>query len=134
MTSMEIHHIGYLIKQMDPAIDEFTGLGYEVESEPVLDDVRKAHIAFVVMGDYRVELICPTSKESPIYPLLTRYRNAPYHICYYTDELESDIERLSDEGYVLIDEPEIAPAIAPGGKRVAFMMSNKIGMLELLER
>lgn len=128
---MKIHHIGYLVKRMPKAIAKFTFLGYVIESEEIVDDHRKAAICFMVNGEYRVELICPLGKDSPIYGLLSKYRNSPYHICYECHDIKESIMTLSENGFTVIQEPQEAVAIS--GKPVAFMMGADLGMIELLE-
>ena len=80
---------------------------------------------------YIIELVSPTDTESVVAGLLKKYKNCPYHICYQTSDLTSDLEALSSQGYVVIDTPTPAPAI--GGRRVVFLMNAALGMIELLE-
>ena len=84
---MKIHHVGYLAKSIDKTEKKFFELGYEVEQPTKYDEIRDIKIEFLRNGDYRVELIEPASKNSPLYPLLKNYKNSPYHICYVTDDL-----------------------------------------------
>lgn len=106
-------------------------LGFCEESPAVFDPLRRANISFWRNGGYRVELVGPEGKDSPLYPLLRKYKNTPYHLCYETAQLQSEIRRLEDLGYRLIREPEEAPCI--GGRKAAFLMDPDIGIVELLE-
>lgn len=129
---MKIHHIGYLVKNIELSVNKFLQLdNYEILKESTWDEDRKAYISFLQKENYCIELIAPT-KESDIYPLLKRYKNSPYHICYEVDRytIEKEIVRLEKMGYMLMKE--IAPAIVIGGK-VAFLISADMGMVELLE-
>lgn len=142
---MRIHHIGYLVKHMDAAISEFEKLGFSLkengfsENTPnkrggggiTRDSIRSINISFMENGAYCVELVEPWGLESPIYGLLKKYKNCPYHICYYSDDLERKIKQLEHEGWMLFQPPETAPAI--GGKKVAFLIHPAIGMIELVE-
>ena len=128
---MKIHHVGYLTKKMDKAIKAFTDLGYTIEKETKYDEIREINIAFLINGDYRVELIEPVSKESPMYPLLKNYKNTPYHFCYITDDIEASISKLNDMGYMVIHKPEIAPCI--DDNRVSFLINPSMGIIELVE-
>lgn len=128
---MRIHHIGYLVKDLQEAEKHFLHLGYLREAECIYDAARDADICFYLNGEYRVELVAPKSQESVAYGLLKRYKNTPYHICYFSKDLEKDIEVLQDNGFLQIDEPEKAVAI--GNRRVVFLYSNQMGMIELLE-
>jgi methylmalonyl-CoA/ethylmalonyl-CoA epimerase len=128
---MKIHHVGYLAKNISKTEKKFFELGYTVESPTAYDNIRQINIEFLVNGDYRVELIQPMSEESPMYPLLKRYKNSPYHFCYEVDDLDRAVADLSGKGYTVIQEPEIAPCIE--GKRVAFLNNISMGIIELVE-
>lgn len=82
-------------------------------------------------GSYCVELVEPWGSESPIYGLLKKYKNCPYHLCYCSDDLNREIQQLEKEGWMLFQPPEAAPAI--NGKKVAFLINVEIGMIELVE-
>ena len=128
--AMKIHHIGYLVKKLDKALPRFEELGYSVEKAPVYDGYRKADIAFLVMDGYRIELVCP-HKESDVYPLLKRFGNSPYHICYETEEPEREAALLKDSGYTVFTDLQPAPAIG-GQARVIFLINSRMGIIELL--
>ncbi len=128
---MKVHHIGYLVKKMDKAIPSFEALGYTLTVPATWDEGRDAEICFLENDGYCVELICP-SKESALFPLLKQYGNAPYHICYVCDDLERAIEELKQQKFMLFKEPASAPVIGASAK-VAFLISNRAGMIELVE-
>jgi methylmalonyl-CoA/ethylmalonyl-CoA epimerase len=77
-------------------------------------------------------LVSPYAKESVVYRLLSVYGNAPCHLCYLSDNLEKDAEELSHDGF-LVFEPE-SPAPALENRNVVFLVSSKIGIIELLEK
>lgn len=128
---MEVHHIGYIVKKIEKSIESFRTLGYSLTIPSTWDDGRKANICFLENNGYCVELICP-SKESLLYPLLKQYNNAPYHMCYKCDNLEQAIEKLKRQRFMLFKESAPAPVIGVNA-RVAFMMSSRVGMIELVE-
>ncbi|MEG0654922.1 MAG: VOC family protein [Hydrogenoanaerobacterium sp.] len=97
----------------------------------IFDITRKVYICFMVNKNYRVELISPEGKESPIYSLLTKYKNTPYHICYCTHDLEDTIKNMLEHGFMIFQEPAVAPAIQ--NKKVVFMISPEIGIVEILK-
>ena len=128
---MQIHHIGYLVKNLEKSLAQFKALGFEVERETKYDSLRQINICFVTNEGYRVELVEPATTDSPMDPLLKRYKNAPYHICYITDDLGSEMTKLMDMGYSVINEPLEAPCI--DGRKVAFLLNSSVGMIELVE-
>ena len=129
---MKIDHIGYAVKRIDRAITAFQKLGYEFE--PVIDDTdRNVKLAFGDKDGYRIELVAPLDKKqgSPVDQYLSNAVGTPYHICYESDNLDSEIEELKVQGYKVVIEPR--PAVAFGGRRVVFMMNIGFGLLEIVE-
>ena len=129
---MEVHHIGYLVKNIDDSRIKFLELGYEAETSKEYDDIRGIYIQFLVNGNYRVELIEPASEKSQFHSALKRFRNLPYHICYVTEDIDGSIDEYAMKGFMLSQAPELAPCI--GNRRVAFMQSPTMGIIELLEK
>jgi len=128
---MKIHHIGYLVKKLGRSEEAFSKIGFTVEKEAVYDHIRDVNISFMLNGEYRVELIEPASKDSPLYPLLKNYKNSPYHICYLADDLEASRTELEAQGFMVIQDTQTAPAL--DGRNVIFMVSADIGIIELVE-
>lgn len=128
---MTVHHIGYLVKKLDRAAADFAALGYEAQGGPCRDEGRGVDILFLRKDGYTVELVSPFSPGSVVAGLIKTYKNAPYHICYETADFERELAALESGGYTRMDEPMPAPAI--GGRRVCFLYSARIGMIELLE-
>ena len=128
---MKIHHIGYLVKKIEVSKEEFMTLGYEMLQDVVHDSYRDADICFLKQDGYVVELVSPCSKESVVYSLMERYKNAPYHICYETESFDKDLSELEQKGYMIIAESMPAPALE--SRRVAFLINPFIGIIELLD-
>lgn len=129
---MTIDHIGYAVKRIDRAMSSFEKLGFVFD--PIVDDTdRNIKIAFGENNGYRIELVSPLDKEkeSPVDTYLGNIGPTPYHICYRSDDLDREIENLKTKGFKVIKDP--ARAVAFGGKRVVFLMSLGIGLMEIVE-
>lgn len=131
MSTLTIHHIGYLVKKIVPAIRSFEALGFQVAREVTRDDIREVDICFLEKDGYRVELVSPYSATSVVAGLLKKYKNCPYHICYETSHFEEALEELTSHGYVMMGSPTPAPAIDQ--HTVVFLMNASLGMIELLD-
>lgn len=127
---MKVHHIGYLVKNMKDAKQEFMKLGF-ADAGITRDEYRGIDICFMDNSGYVVELISPFRDDSVASGLIKKYKNSPYHLCYISENLSEDVEKLAAEGYVQMDEPRPAPAI--DGRKVVFMMNGSIGLIELVE-
>lgn len=131
MINLQIDHIGYLVKKIEPAAAQFHCLGFECVSEVTHDTIRKVDILFMKKDGVCIELVSPYDKDSVVANLIKIYRNAPYHICYSSSKFQSDLTELQENGFVLTNEPQAAPAF--GGRQVAFLFSAKIGLVEILD-
>ncbi len=130
MTSLSIHHIGYLVKKIEKAKDTFLSLGYQIEQDTLRDEIRKVDICFLIKDGYRVELVSPYAEDSVVSGLMKRYKNSPYHICYETTDFDAALTDLTAGGFIAIDTPTPAPAL--GGRDVVFLSSAVLGMIELM--
>ena len=128
---MKVHHVGYLVKNIDKSRNAFCILGFSEISEICYDSYRDVNILFMRNGNETIELVSPASDHSPIAPLMKHYRNSPYHICYETDDIVKDTILLQNAGYILFDPPKPAPAI--DNRTVCFFQNANTGITELLE-
>ena len=131
---MKVHHIGYLVADIDAAISEFVAVGWKVRQAKLYDSARKVYLCFLENSGVMIELVCPSEDCKLFTALQRRIGNAPYHVCYFPDEVngfDAAIEALQNAGYFMTQAPEAA--IAFGGRRVAFMMNPEIGLVEILE-
>ena len=131
---MKVHHIGYLVGNMSDSLKEFRRLGYEIQQETIHDPLRNINICFVENGSTLVELIEPCEGCKLFSSLHKKIGNAPYHIGYITygggGGIFTEIERLQEDGYILVQPPETAPAI--GNKKAAFLMNIDAGLIEVI--
>lgn len=129
---MKIDHIGYAVKKMDIARETFEKLGYKFEAV-IEDKDRNIYIQFGELDGYRIELVSKLDKslESPIDGFISKIGPTPYHICYKSNDLNGELEKLGTMGFKVTVLP--ATAVAFGGKRVAFMMSLGLGLIEIVE-
>lgn len=132
MNTLKIHHIGYLVKKIKPAIIAFKNLGFNLKQDITHDAIREVDICFMEKDDYLIELVSPTTTSSVVAGLIKKLKNCPYHICYESDNFTEDLARLSQQGYLIIDMPTPAPAI--NNQQVVFLMNASLGMIELLEK
>lgn len=129
---MKIHHIGYLVININEALKEFEKIGYILEQDVVYDEYRKVHIAFIIKDGYRIELVASASDDSVVSGIYKKIKNSPYHICYESSSFDEDVKRLLETGvYLQIDKPMPAPAL--NNHRVTFLMNVHFGILEIVD-
>ena len=129
---MKINHLGIATKGIDEAL-KFWGdaLGLEnVHTETVED--QKVRVAMLPIGESRIELLEPTSEDSPISKFLEKRGGGIHHIAVEVDNIEESLAKLKAEGMRLIDEK---PRIGAEGCLVAFVHPSSANgvLLELVQ-
>ena len=113
-----LDHVAIAVKDLDQAIALYRdALGLELaEVEEVPEQQVRTAIFGHGMG--RVELICPTVKDSGVAKFLEKRGEGLHHICIEVEDIEAAIAALRAKGAPLIDE---TPRPGAGGARVAFI-------------
>lgn len=129
---MKINHLGIATKGIDEAL-RFWGdaLGLENIHTEIVED-QKVRVAMLPIGESRIELLEPTSEDSPISKFLEKRGGGIHHIAVEVDDIEAALLRLKSQGMRLIDE---SPRIGAQGCLVAFVhpsASNGV-LLELVQ-
>ena len=128
---MKVHHIGYLVQNIKEAVEAYSDFGGVLLGEIIYDKDREIDIAFVKNGEVLIEFVSPRSGSQEIGKSLMKLGNSPYHICYECDDLDTSINSFREKGCIIVKNPQRAVAI--GGKRVAFLYSENLGLFELVE-
>lgn len=128
--NMEIHHMGYLVKDINASIDKFKILGYK-ETTINRNDTRGVDICFISNGSYVLELVSPFREDSDVSDLFKKHQNMIYHICYISNNLLEDIKVLKKAGFVPISNITTAPSI--DDSNVIFLYNGTLGLIELVE-
>ncbi len=120
MNVKKISHIGVAV----PSIDDYLGffkdvLCLEFTGTEVVED-QKVKVAFLTVGESRMELLEPTADDSPVKKYLDNNGGKPkiHHVAYEVDDLEGALAEAREKGMRLIDE---TPRIGAGGVRIAFL-------------
>ena len=129
---MKIEHIGIATRELDEALRFWRdALGLEVvETEEVAE--QKVRVAMLPVGESRVELLEPTSDDSPVAKFIEKRGAGIHHIAVRVENIRESLARLKDQGIRLIDE---TPRIGAGGCLVAFVHPSSANgvLLELVE-
>ena len=118
---MKIHHIGYLVQNIEKAQAQFKELGFTESTQLFSDELRGIYIIFMEKDGYVIELISPSKDDSIVSNLIKTHKNSPYHICYESFNIDDDMKFLKRNKYIKITALE--PAIAFDNKKVVFFSS-----------
>jgi methylmalonyl-CoA/ethylmalonyl-CoA epimerase len=116
VTKPVLDHIGIAVRSIEAA-KIYRALGLTVDHVEVVD-TQKVKTAFLSVGDSNIELLEPTSADSPVGKFIEKRGEGIHHICFRVDRIEDHLERLKQEGYRLIND---TPVPGAHGCRVAFL-------------
>lgn len=129
---MKIDHLGIATKEINEALKFWQdALGLEnLHAEEVAE--QKVRVAMLPIGETRIELLEPTSEDSPISKFLEKRGGGIHHIAVEVENIEESLAKLKSQGVRLIDE---APKIGAGGCLIAFVHPSSTNgvLLELVQ-
>ena len=129
---MKIDHIGIATNGIDDAARFYLeSLGLQIEHVEEVTS-QKVRVAMLPLGESRVELLEPTSDDSPISKFLAKRGPGIHHIAVRVQDIRASMAELKEKGARLIDEQ---PRTGAGGCLVAFIHPSSTGgvLLELVE-
>ena len=126
-----IDHLGIAVKSLSAAKGIYAKLGLSISGEEVVD-AEQVRLVMVPLGESRLELLEPTSENSPIAKFIARRGEGLHHVCLRVPDLAAAVERLKNNGIRLVSEQI---RIGAGGHRYIFVHpSSAAGVLiELVE-
>lgn len=115
----KIDHLGIAVPSLDQAVPYYEkALGLKCEHREEVAS-QKVRTAFFSVGGVHLELLEPTSPDSPIAKFLEKNPSGGiHHIAFGTDDVQSQLRQASGAGVKLIHE---IPFEGAGGKLVAFL-------------
>ena len=127
----EIHHTGYIVHNIQNAVEAMKLLNYKIVQDIIYDEDRNIYICFIKNGNQLIELIEPKDESAVTYKLLAKTGPAPYHICYKVDNIEETCSSLKKEGFFPVSKIEKASPMGENCK-VIFLYSQTIDLIELV--
>lgn len=131
-TESRLEHVAIAVEDLDAAIAIFRAvLGLEASGRETVES-EGVRVAFFELGGPRIELLEPTSPESPVGRFLESRGPGIHHIAVSVAEIEAALARCREAGLETVGE---APRPGAGGRRVAFIHPRSTGgtLLELSE-
>lgn len=127
-----LHHIGIAVPSLQEALPRWTdGFGLTLES---VDEVptEKVKVAVLRAGATRIELLEPTSEDSPIAKFLAKRGPGVHHLAFQVGDCQAQISALAAGGAPLLDQ---APRPGAHDCKVAFVHPKHLGgvLAELVE-
>ena len=82
----QIDHLGIAVKSLAEAKKFYEKLGLQVMPEETVE-AEKVRLAMVPVGESRIELLEPTSPDSPIAKFLEKRGEGLHHVALHVDDL-----------------------------------------------
>ncbi len=127
----EIDHLGIAVKSLAQAKKFYESLGLSPMADETVE-AEKVRLSMVPLGESRIELLEPTSDDSPIAKFIAKRGEGLHHVALNVEDLSGTVERLKANGTRLISD-EIK--IGAGGHLYVFVHPSSAGgvLLELVE-
>ena len=114
----KIDHLGIAVRSLDESIPYYEkthGLTCEHREDVPSQKVRTA---FFTVGDVHLELLEPTSPDSPVAKFIEKHGEGIHHVAFATTDIRAQLREAAASGCKLIHEQ---PFEGAGGKLVAFL-------------
>ena len=118
MSIRKISHIGIAVRDLQQQVAfyrDVMGLDY-VGTEVV--EGQRVRVAIFRVGESAIELLEPTSDDSPIARHLAKKGEGIHHLAYDVEDLQQTLANLAQKGARLIDQ---APRKGAHDKDIAFI-------------
>ena len=120
----KINHIGVAVNSIEESAPLYRDVyGMKDEGVEVVEE-QKVKVEFFAVGESRIELLEPTSDDSPVAKFIAKNGPGVHHIAYEVDDVCAEIARLKAEGVRLIDE---VPRCGAHQTQIAFLHPKSSG-------
>ena len=114
----KIDHIGIAVRDLDAQKQFYCDvMGLECLGTEEVPD-QKVTVAMFPVGEVRIELLQPTSDDSPIAKFIEKRGEGIHHIAYQVTDIENNLKKLEEKEIRLIDKE---PRVGAGGHKIAFL-------------
>ncbi len=133
MSLEKIDHVGIAVESLEQSIKIYSDLFGKKPDDICVLESEKVKIAFFEVGASSVELLQPTSEDSPIAKFIAKKGPGIHHICYRVKDLESSMKDLVSKGYRCIDD---TPRNGAHNTKVCFFHPKDLGgvLVELSQK
>lgn len=119
----DVDHIGIAVRSIEERLSLYRALGLESSGEEVVPGER-VRVAFLPLGETRVELLEPTDRESPVARFIERRGEGLHHICFKVEDIRATMAELASLGFELLSAE---PKAGAHGSLVCFIHPRSAG-------
>lgn len=131
MKPLNIDHLGIAVQSIEEAAAPWEAMGLVCEHRETVPEQRVLTATYPV-GESHIELLEPTSPESPIAKFLDKKGPGIHHVAFRVPDLAAALSKLQTRGFALIDSQ---PRRGANGKQIAFLHPKSTGgiLIELCQ-
>lgn len=120
----KINHIGIAVTSLEAQIPFYRDvLGFKSLGSSEVTN-QKVKVAMFEIGEVKIELLEPTSSDSPIAKFLEKKGDGIHHIAYETDGIVSEIKHMEDSDIQMLDK---TPRDGAHETKIAFLHPKSSG-------
>lgn len=102
-----IHHVAIVVRSIEESLPRYRRLfGLEPAAAPIVFDSQRVRLCFLPTGPdpaAQLELVEPIDDESGVARFLATRGEGVHHLCFVTDDLPAELDRLVAQEAELID-------------------------------
>ena len=131
----EIHHLGFIVSDIDRAIEYYKSLGIATVGPemPLVQspDGLKLKVRFAQIGSIVLEFFQPVEGESMHRAFLRKHGEGIQHMAFAVADIDAEVNDLVSKGVKLIFRADM-----PTGSRIAYFDTGQIGdiLIELIQQ
>jgi methylmalonyl-CoA/ethylmalonyl-CoA epimerase len=114
----KVEHIGIAVKDLTVSIPLFEKLLNTTCYKTELVESEQVNTAFFKQGETKIELLESADTDGVITKFIEKKGEGMHHIAFDVDDIESEMKRLQEEGFVLLSD---APKQGADNKLVCFL-------------
>jgi methylmalonyl-CoA/ethylmalonyl-CoA epimerase len=126
-----IDHLGIAVKSIESARGFYETLGLRIAREETVEH-EQVRTAMIPLEESRVELLEPTSEDSPVGRFLSKRGEGLHHVALHVDDITGTMKALKSSGVRLISDQI---QIGAGGHHYFFVHPSSAGgvLLEICQ-
>jgi len=101
---LKVEHIGIAVKTLADSVPLFEKLLKSQCYKTETVESEKVNTAFFKTGDTKIELLESLDENGVIAKFIEKKGESLHHIAFEVENIESEMERLKSEGFILLNE------------------------------
>ncbi len=129
----KINHLGIAVHSLEDSVPFYRDvLRLEYLGEEAVTE-QKVKVAMFAVGEVKIELLEPTSEDSPIAKYLEKKGEGIHHVAYESDDITGELSEMESKGIQLIDKE---PRKGAHDMKIAFLHPKSTGkvLTEICQR